>query len=451
MFKFINRVFLTLIVLLINVTVTFSTELPKEIKTELIKKLDTNSLVVYTKDKEIITSQEHGLIPLIKYMEKNSFSGTYAFDKTVGKAAAMLYVYADADYIYAKTISKSAIKVLKKNKIDYEAEKVIDEIPNKTNTDICPFEKLVKDVENPTQAYGMIYKKINPETSVVYFTPNITSDNLVEMYDVLGVELKEKVAVKLHSGEPGGNNFLKPDFVAPLVKNVNGTIVECNTAYEGRRNTTEKHKVVIQEHGFTKIAKVDIMDAEGEIILTIPNGKQIKKNYVGKNIEKYNSMLVLSHFKGHQMGGYGGALKNLSIGVASSYGKKYIHGAGNPDEMWTCEKNKFLESMADADKSIMDYFGDEIVFINVMNNMSVDCDCNKNPSPVKMKDIGILSSTDPVALDRACVDLVYNSNDIGKKYLIERIESRNGTHTIDAAQDLNIGTKKYFLIKMKEK
>lgn len=445
----IKRILLSLSILLINIQVVFSAELPQEIKAELIKKLDTNSLVVYTEDKEIITSQEHGLIPLLNYIENNSFKNTYAFDKTVGKAAAMLYVYADADYVYAKTISKPAIKVLKKHKINYEAENIINEIPNSSNTDICPFEKLVKNINNPTQAYGAIYKKINPNTPVVYFTPNITSNELVKMYDVLGVNLKKKVAVKLHSGEPGGNNFLKPNFVAPLIQRVNGTIVECNTAYEGRRNTTEKHREAIKEHGFDKIAKIDIMDADGELILDIPNGKQIKKNYVGKNIEKYNSMLVLSHFKGHQMGGFGGALKNLSIGVASSYGKKYIHGAGNPEKMWTCEKNKFLESMADADKSVMDYFGKEIVFINVMNNMSVDCDCNKNPSPVEMKDIGILSSIDPVALDKACIDLVYNSNDKGKKSLIERIESRNGTHTIDAAQDLNVGTKKYFLIKMK--
>lgn len=433
----------------INVSSAFCEEISTFLKQELIKELDKNSLVVYTKEKEVITSKEHGLIPLTSYIEKNSFKDTYAFDKIVGRAAALLYAYGDADYVYAKTISKPAIKVLKDYNIKYEAEKIVEEIPNKTNTDICPFEKLIKDVNNPTQAYGMIYKKINPEYSIVYFTPNITSENLVKMYDILGVNLKKEVAVKLHSGEPGGNNYLKPKFVKPLVKSVNGTIVECNTAYEGRRNTTEKHKKTIKEHGFTKIAKVDIMDADGELVLNIPEGKQIKKNYVGKNITKYNSMLVLSHFKGHQMGGYGGALKNISIGIASSYGKKYIHGAGNPEEMWTCEKNKFLESMADADKSIMDYFGKEIVFINVMNNMSVDCDCNKNPSPVEMKDIGILSSIDPVALDKACIDLVYNSNDPNKKSLIERIESRNGTHTIDAAQDLKIGTKKYFLIKVK--
>ncbi len=445
----VRNIFLSLCVLALNSAFAYSAELQAEIKQDLINKLNTNSLVVYTQDKNIITSQEHDLSPLLNYIENNSFKNAYAFDKTVGRAAALLYAYGNADYVYAKTISKPAIKILKKNGIQYEAENVINEIPNKSNTDICPFEKLVKNIDNPTQAYGMIYKKMNPDTSVVYFTHNITPDNLVKMYDILGVKLKKKVAVKLHSGEPGGNNFLKPNFVKPLVKKVNGTIVECNTAYEGRRNTTEKHKIVIKEHGFTKIAKVDIMDADEEIVLDIPQGKQIKKNYVGKNIENYNSMLVLSHFKGHQMGGYGGALKNISIGIASSYGKKYIHGAGNPEEMWTCEKNKFLESMADASKSIVDYFDDEIVFINVMNNMSVDCDCNKNPTPVEMADIGILSSIDPVALDRACVDLVYNSNDSGKKSLIERIESRNGTHTIDAAQELKIGTKKYFLIEMK--
>lgn len=447
--KILKKLFLTSVLFTLNVSFAFCVEISDEIKQNLIKELNSNSLVVYTQDKSVLTSKEHGLIPLMNYIEKNSFNNTCAFDKIVGKAAALLYVYGDADYVYAKTISKPAIEVFKKYNIKYEAENVIDEIQNRTNTDICPFEKLIQNIDNPTQAYGMIYKKTYPETSVVYFTSDITSENLIKLYEILGIELKEKTAVKLHSGEPGGNNYLKPKFVKPLVKRVNGTIVECNTAYEGRRNTTEKHKKTIKEHGFTKVAKVDIMDADGELILNIPDGKQIKKNYVGKNIVKYNSMLVLSHFKGHQMGGYGGALKNLSIGVASSYGKKYIHGAGKPEEMWTCEKNKFLESMADADKSIMNYFGNEIVFINVMNNMSVDCDCNKNPSPVEMKDIGMLSSVDPVALDKACIDLVYNSNDLGKKSLIERIESRNGTHTIDAAQDLNVGTKKYFLIKMK--
>lgn len=444
-----KKIFITLCFLSINTLFTCALELPNEIKQDLIEKLNTNSLVIYTQDKNIITSQEHNLTPLLNYIENNTLENSYAFDKTIGRAAALLYAYDNANYVYAKTISKPAIDVLKKYNIQFEAENIIDEIPNKTKTDICPFEKLIKNIDNPTQAYGMIYKKLHPDTSIVYFTHDITSDNLIKMYDVLGINLEKKVAVKLHSGEPGGNNYLKPNFVKALVKKVNGTIVECNTAYEGRRNTTEKHKIVIKEHGFNKIAKVDIMDADGEIALEIPEGKQIKKNYVGKNIKKYNSMLVLSHFKGHQMGGYGGALKNISIGIASSYGKKYIHGAGNPDEMWTCKKNKFLESMADASKSIIDYFGDRIVFINVMNNMSVDCDCNKNPTPVEINDIGMLSSIDPVALDKACVDLIYNSKDLGKKSLIERIESRNGTHTIDAAQDLNIGTKKYFLIEMK--
>lgn len=446
--KFIRCVFLALCTVAFNFSLAYA-ELADNIKQDLIKKLDTNSLVVYTQNEETIISNEHDLSPLLNYIKNNSFDGTYVFDKTVGHAAALLYAYGEADYVYAKTISEPAIQIFKKHKIKFEAENIVPEIPNKANTDICPFEKLVKNVDNPTQAYGVIYKKMNPETSIVYFTPDITSENLVKMYDVLGVKLKRKVAVKLHSGEPGGNNFLKPNFVKALVKKVNGTIVECNTAYEGRRNTTEKHKVAIAEHGFTKIAPVDIMDADGEIILGIPQGKQIKQNYVGKNIKKYNSMLVLSHFKGHQMGGYGGALKNISIGVASSYGKKYIHGAGNPDEMWTCEQDKFLESMADASRSIVDYFGGEMAFINVMNNMSIDCDCNKNPTPPEIADIGILSSIDPVALDRACVDLVYNSDDEGRFSLIERIKSRNGEHTLDAAQDLKIGTKKYFLIKLK--
>lgn len=427
----------------------YSAELKDSLKQSLIKQLETNSLIVYTENGEIVKSREHGLVPLLDYINDKNFKDTYVFDKTIGKAAALLYAYADADYVYAKTISLPAIKILNEYNIKYEAQNIVEDIPNKERTGVCPFEILVRETNNPSKAYGMIHKKIYPETSVVYFTHNISPEMLVEMYKILGKDLKKKVAVKLHSGEPGGHNFLKPNFVAPLVDEVQGTIVECNTAYEGRRNTTKKHKKAIKEHGFTEIAKVDIMDARRDMPLDIPEGKQIKKNYVGTHLKRYDSMLVLSHFKGHQMGGFGGALKNLSIGVASSYGKAYIHGAGEPDKIWTCEQNKFLEAMADADKSLMNYFGDEIVFVNVMNNISIDCDCNKNPAPPEMKDIGILSSIDPVALDRACVDLVYNSSDEGKKSLIERIEAKNGTHILQAAEDLNVGTQKYILIEIK--
>ena len=286
------------------------------------------------------------------------------------------------------------------------------------------------------------------EKSKVYFSRELTKENVVNMYKKLGVDLKGKVAVKVHSGEDGNQNYLKPEFFEDIVKCVNGTVVECNTAYEGMRNTTEKHKELIKKHGWTELFDVDIMDAEEEMELDIPNGKAIKKNFVGKHLENYDSMLVVSHFKGHPMGGFGGALKNISIGIASSHGKAYIHGAGVPENLWTAKHDLFLESMADADKSIVDYFKGNIAFINIMCNMSVDCDCCAVAEDPCMKDIGILASLDPVALDQACVDLVYNSDDPGKNHLIERIESRNGTHTIDAAYELGVGNKEYELIEV---
>lgn len=282
--------------------------------------------------------------------------------------------------------------------------------------------------------------------SKVYFIKDINSENVVKIYKELGINLDGKVAVKLHSGEEGNQNFLKPLFWKNIIDYVNGTMVECNTAYDGERNTLEKHKALMDKHEWTKYFNVDIMDGEDEIELDIPNGKVIKKNYVGSHMSNYDSMLVLSHFKGHPMGGYGGALKNISIGIASSYGKAYIHGAGKPEDIWTSNHDRFLESMADAASSIVDYFKNNIAFINVMANMSVDCDCCSVAEDPKIKDIGILASLDPVALDQACIDLVYNSNDKGKKDLIERIESRNGIHTIEAASLLNVGSRDYQLI-----
>lgn len=285
------------------------------------------------------------------------------------------------------------------------------------------------------------------EKSKVYFTKEITPEKVVEMFKILNKELPGKVAVKVHSGEKGNQNYLHPEFMKKMVEYVNGTIVECNTAYEGQRNTTEKHKKLIEEHGWSKYFDVDIMDSEGEdLVLEIPNGQVIKKNYVGKNIVNYDSMLVLSHFKGHPMGGYGGALKQLSIGVASSFGKAYIHGAGKPEEIWTANHDKFLESMADAAESVVEYFKGNMAFINIMCNMSVDCDCCAVAEDPCMKDIGILSSLDPIALDKACIDLIYKSNDPGRDHLVERIESRNGTHTIEEAVKLGFGTKEYELI-----
>ncbi len=285
------------------------------------------------------------------------------------------------------------------------------------------------------------------EKAKVYFTKDITPESICKMYDTLGIKLEGNVAVKLHSGEEGNQNYLRPEFVKSIVEKVNGTVVECNTAYEGERDTTQKHKKLMENHGWTKYFNVDIMDSEGpDIELDIPNGKVITKNYIGKNMQKYDSMLVLSHFKGHPMGGYGGALKQLSIGCASSYGKAYIHGAGNVDEIWTANHNKFLESMADAAESVIDFFNRKIVYINVMCNMSVDCDCCAVAEDPCMNDIGILASTDPIAIDQACIDLVYNSKDPGRNHLVERIESRNGVHTIEAAAELGYGSRDYELI-----
>lgn len=290
--------------------------------------------------------------------------------------------------------------------------------------------------------------------SKVFFSSEITAEKVVELFraalnDLPGGILPGKVAVKLHSGEPGNQNFLKPEFWQPVVNDVHGTVVECNTAYDGGRNTTEKHRETMEKHGWSKHFTVDIMDAEGpDAELLIPNGKRIKKVQVGKNMLNYDSMLVLSHFKGHPMGGFGGALKQLSIGCASSYGKAYIHGAGEPEKIWTADHDSFLESMADAAEAVVRHFNGNMVFINVMKNMSVDCDCCSVAEDPCMADIGILASLDPIAIDRACLDLVYASDDPGRDHLLERIESRNGAHTVDAAAELGFGSKEYELIKL---
>lgn len=290
--------------------------------------------------------------------------------------------------------------------------------------------------------------------SKVFFSSEITAEKVVELFhaasnDLPGGILPGKVAVKLHSGEPGNQNFLKPEFWQPVVNVVHGTVVECNTAYDGGRNTTEKHRETMEKHGWSKHFTVDIIDAEGpDAELLIPNGKRIKKVQVGKNMLNYDSMLVLSHFKGHPMGGFGGALKQLSIGCASSYGKAYIHGAGEPEKIWTGDHNSFLESMADAAEAVVRHFNGNMVFINVMKNMSVDCDCCSVAEDPCMADIGILASLDPIAIDRACLDLVYSSDDPGRDHLLERIESRNGAHTVDAAAELGFGSKEYELIKL---
>ena len=290
------------------------------------------------------------------------------------------------------------------------------------------------------------------EKSKVYFIKEITPENIIKIYEAVGKKLEGKVAVKMHSGEKGNQNYLRPEFVQDIVKHVNGTVVECNTAYEGARNTTEKHRKLIEEHEWTKYFPFDLLDAEGpDMELDIPNGKILKKNYVGKNLANYNSLLVLSHFKGHAMGGYGGALKQLSIGCSSSAGKTLIHTAGVTNDQYQLfdnlpEQDKFLEAMADAASSVVKYFNGNAVYINVMKNISRDCDCDGNASAPCMKDIGILASLDPVAVDQACLDLVYQSIDPGKDKLIERIESLHGVHTVEAAADLGIGSREYEFI-----
>ena len=283
----------------------------------------------------------------------------------------------------------------------------------------------------------------------VYFTKEICPENVIKLYQAVGKTLSGKTAIKLHSGEVGNQNFLKPDFWKPIISHVGGTVCECNTAYEGERNTTAKHRITLEKHGWSTNFDVDLLDATGpDMVLEIPNGKIIRKNYVGKNLANYDSLLVLSQFKGHPMGGYGGALKQLSIGIASSFGKAYIHGAGKPENIWTADHDSFLEAMADAASSVVDYFGGKAVYINVMKNMSVDCDSCAVAEDPCMKDIGMLASEDPIAIDRACLDLVYASDDPGRDHLIERIESRNGAHTIDAAYALGFGEKEYSLIEL---
>ena len=281
----------------------------------------------------------------------------------------------------------------------------------------------------------------------VYFTRDISAQGLIKIYDALGVTLKGKVAVKISTGEPGGHNFLSPALIKPLVDRLQGTIVECNTAYEGKRFASQDHWQAIRDHGFAAIAPCDIMDEEGDIALPVNGGVRISQNYVGAHLRNYASMLMLSHFKGHAMGGFGGALKNMSIGIASSYGKAYIHGAGDPAKIWTADHDMFLESMADADKSVMDFMGREnLAYINVANRLSVDCDCDSNPHEPEMADIGIFASLDPVAVDQACVDAVYASSDPGKAALIERMESRHGIHTIEAAAALGLGLREYEIV-----
>ena len=291
----------------------------------------------------------------------------------------------------------------------------------------------------------------NMEVPKVYMFTKISAENLVKIYEALGREATGKVAVKLSTGEPGGHNFLQPALIKDLVKKVNGTIVECNTAYGGGRADTENHLKAAKEHGFTAIAPVDIMDADGEVALPVKGGKHLKEDFVGSHYLNYDFTIILSHFKGHAMGGFGGAIKNMSIGIASSGGKAWIHSAGKTKgDPWgnLPPQDDFLESMAEAAKAVADHCGDKILYISVANNLSVDCDCDASPEDPKMGDIGILASLDPIALDKACTDLVRASEDHGKIHLIERIDSRHGMHTLEYGEKLGIGSQKYELVKL---
>ncbi|MCI8506755.1 MAG: DUF362 domain-containing protein [Lachnospiraceae bacterium] len=283
----------------------------------------------------------------------------------------------------------------------------------------------------------------------VYFSKEISPEKVLELYKLAGKELGGKVAIKVHSGEKGNQNFLTPDFWKPVVDYVKGTVVECNTAYEGARNTTERHEALLKEHGWKDLFAVEILDREGpDLELPIPEGKNIQKNFVGRHLADYDSMLVLSHFKGHPMGGYGGALKQLSIGVASSYGKGYIHGLGNPDNFWTADHDSFLEAMAEAAASVVEYMKGDLVYVNVMKNMSVDCDCCAVAEDPCIPDMGIMVSLDPIAIDQACLDVVYGCDVPGKAHFLERVESRNGIHIIERAAELGFGSREYELIEV---
>ena len=290
---------------------------------------------------------------------------------------------------------------------------------------------------------------MSEQTPIVYFTKEITPESLIRIYEKLGREAKGKVAVKISTGEPGGHNFLNPNLIKDLVQKVHGTIIECNTAYPGKRNTAKDHYQTAKDHGFTAIAPVDIMDEDGEVELPIKQHKHLEVDIIGKNYLNYDFTIVLSHFKGHMMGGFGGAIKNISIGIASSAGKAYIHSAGKgrkPD--FSAKQDDFLESMAEAASAIIDHCGENILYINVANNLSVDCDCDSHPAPPEMADLGIFASLDPVAVDKACVDAVYNSSDKGNKALIERMESRHGIHTLETAEKLGLGSQKYQLVEI---
>lgn len=312
-----------------------------------------------------------------------------------------------------------------------------------------PSESQEQDQSQPNEQTQTQTNGQNANAVPVYFTSDISSAGLLQIWNSLGLEAPENTAVKLSTGEPGGNNYLHPDLIEDLIHEVDGTIVECNTAYGGSRGTTESHLQAAADHGFTAIANVDIMDADGSLSLPVEGGSHLSEDLVGDHLANYNYVISLAHFKGHTMAGFGGAIKNCSIGIASREGKMLIHSAGESTSSWgNPAQDDFLESMAEAAKAVSDYMQGNMCYINVMNRLSVDCDCDSHPAEPEMADIGILASLDPVALDRACVDLVYDASD--GSALIERIESRNGTHTLNHAEAIGLGSQTYRLVNLDE-
>ena len=417
------------------------------------------SCVIETHCGQIVKCRQRGVKDLLHLLknEPDALKGAVIADKVVGKGAAAIIIVGGAKKLYAEIISSAALELLDDSDVEVAYGKKVPEIINREGTGRCPVECVTIGCKNAEECIPLIDKFVESMKNKeiirpkVFFTREISPEAIIRLYKALGREVKGNVAVKISTGEPGGHNYLKPELIGPFVKLVNGSIVECNTAYEGRRNSTEEHYRAAKEHGFTAIATVDIMDGDGEIFLPVEGGKHLPYDIVGSHYPDYDFTVILSHFKGHQMGGFGGAVKNMSIGIASSNGKAFIHTAGKRatcEDLWDniAPQDDFLESMAEAAKAIADHCGDNILYISVANNLSVDCDCNADPEEPKMADIGILASLDPIALDKACTDLVRESPDHGKVHLIERIDSMHGMHTLDYGEKIGLGSQNYELV-----
>ena len=425
---------------------------------------------VIAKGDSVTLCHEKGVSDLFRLLKTSqaTLDGAFIADKVIGKGAAALMILGKVAEVYTDVISRPALELLESAGIPVSYGKCVPNIINRSGTGLCPVETLCLPCATAAECLPLIERFINemktkqnqPDMTsktttanhpVVYMSKDISPETIIKLYKALGREATGNVAVKISTGEPGGHNFLQPALIADFVKLVSGTIVECNTAYEGRRFSTADHIKAAEEHGFTAIAPVDIMDADGEIKFPYPEGKHLKFDIVGAHYPKYDFTVILSHFKGHAMGGFGGAVKNMSIGIASSNGKSYIHSAGKletTEGLWDniAEQDDFLESMAEAAKAVADHCGDRILYISVANNLSVDCDCDANPAAPEMGDIGVLASLDPIALDKACTDMVRNSPDHGKIHLIERIDSRNGMHTLDYGEKIGLGSQNYRLV-----